>query len=105
MGLTARRKANSIAAPDFERLGKKEVSMMTPIRRRDVLKLAGGAIAASVAGPGAGFARPRTQSPKKGIIAGGGIAGLCCAYELMKRGHDLTGLEASGPTRGRGPPN
>src|SRR3989442_5465857 len=76
--------------------------MMTPIRRRDVLKLAGGAIAASVAGPGAVFARPRTQSPKKVIIAGGGIAGLCCAYELMKRGHDATVLEASGHTGGAG---
>src|SRR3989454_4883535 len=100
MGLTAGRKANSIAAPDFERLGRKEVSMMTPIRRRDVLKLAGGAIAASVAGPGAVFARPRKQSPKKVISAGGGIAGLCCAYELMKRGHDATVLEASGHTGG-----
>lgn len=33
---------------------------------------------------------------KKIIVAGAGIAGLCCAYELMKRGHDVTVLEASG---------
>lgn len=33
---------------------------------------------------------------KKVIVAGAGIAGLCCAYELMKRGHEVTVLEASG---------
>ena len=30
------------------------------------------------------------------IVGGAGIAGLCCAYELMKKGHDVTVLEASG---------
>jgi monoamine oxidase len=34
--------------------------------------------------------------PKKIIVAGAGITGLCCAYELMKSGHDVTVLEASG---------
>ena len=34
--------------------------------------------------------------PKRVIVAGGGIGGLCCAYELMERGHDVTVLEASG---------
>ncbi len=33
---------------------------------------------------------------KKIIIAGGGISGLCCAYELMKKGHDVTVLDAAG---------
>ncbi len=30
------------------------------------------------------------------IVAAGGIAGLCCAYELTRRGHEVTVLEASG---------
>jgi monoamine oxidase len=37
-----------------------------------------------------------TTAPKKVILAGAGISGLCCAYELMKAGHDVTVLEASG---------
>ena len=35
-------------------------------------------------------------SPKKVIVGGAGMAGLCCAYELMKKGHDVNVLEASG---------
>jgi monoamine oxidase len=34
-------------------------------------------------------------SGKRVVIAGGGIAGLCCAYELTRLGHDVTLLEAS----------
>lgn len=37
---------------------------------------------------------------KSVIIAGGGIAGLCCAYELHRRGHDVTVIEASGRVGG-----
>nr|WKN36270.1 FAD-dependent oxidoreductase [Tunicatimonas sp. TK19036] len=40
--------------------------------------------------------KPRTASPKKVIVAGAGISGLCCAYELMKNGHEVVVLEASG---------
>ena len=36
------------------------------------------------------------QNRKKVIVAGAGIAGLCCGYELMKRGHEVVVLEASG---------
>ncbi|HXB33980.1 MAG TPA: FAD-dependent oxidoreductase [Puia sp.] len=42
---------------------------------------------------------PSARTPpaaKKIIVAGAGITGLCCAYELLKSGHDVTVLEASG---------
>jgi monoamine oxidase len=44
--------------------------------------------------------RAAARRPKRVIIGGGGIAGLCCAYELMKRGHDVTLLEAAERTGG-----
>ncbi len=67
---------------------------MNRITRRDALKTAGtllfaGATASSAAG-----------KPKRVIVAGAGIGGLCCAYELMERGHDVTVLEASRRTGG-----
>ncbi|MGA7522707.1 MAG: FAD-dependent oxidoreductase [Acidobacteriaceae bacterium] len=34
--------------------------------------------------------------PKKVVVGGAGITGLCCGYELMKAGIDVTILEASG---------
>lgn len=39
---------------------------------------------------------PVFKKTKKVIVAGAGIAGLCTGYELMKRGHDVTVIEASG---------
>ena len=38
----------------------------------------------------------KQKKAKKIIVAGAGIAGLCTAYELMKKGHDVTVLEATG---------
>ena len=51
--------------------------------RRDVLKLG----AATAVAPFTGLV-PRAS--RRVIMAGGGIAGLCCAYELLRRGHDET---------------
>ncbi len=41
-------------------------------------------------------ATPSAKGKKKVIVAGAGITGLCCAYELQKAGHEVTVLEASG---------
>jgi monoamine oxidase len=77
---------------------------MSDFKRRDFIKntvMAG--IGVTVAGNISGqtsqdkkITREKTDKPKKIIIAGGGMGGLCTGYELMKRGHDVTILEASG---------
>ncbi len=42
----------------------------------------------------------RPPAPKKIIVAGAGIGGLSCAWELVRRGHDVTVIEASERTGG-----
>ena len=37
-----------------------------------------------------------SMKTKKIIVVGAGISGLCCAYELQKKGHEVTVLEATG---------
>src|SRR5437763_4740622 len=63
------------------------------MKRRVVLKAGGTALAA--------LAAPAARAAKKSVIVmGAGIAGLACAYELRRRGHDVTVLEASGHAGG-----
>src|SRR5689334_14565036 len=63
------------------------------MKRRDLLKIGGGAITGLSLSAGTG-------SNKTVIVMGAGIAGLACAYELRRRGHDVTVLEASGRAGG-----
>lgn len=42
------------------------------------------------------FSSGKTATGRKVIVAGAGITGLCCAYELMKSGNEVVVLEASG---------
>ena len=74
---------------------------MTIVNRRDVLKLGGTALTAGGALQSQALASAQAGGSKtKVIVAGAGIAGLSCAYELMKRGHDVVVLEAGGRAGG-----
>lgn len=70
---------------------------MVHLTRRQALQSAGAAlaIASSIS-----QAPAQTPAKKRVIVVGGGIGGLCCAFELMERGHDVTLLEASRRTGG-----
>lgn len=70
--------------------------------RRTFLKTVAAGVGASVLTPEAAESALPAPRPgaRKVIVAGAGITGLCCAYELTKRGFDVTVLEASGRTGG-----
>ena len=70
--------------------------MKPSITRREVLQRAGTLLLA-----GAVSSLPAaTPRLKRVVVVGGGIGGLCCAYELVMRGHQVTLLEASRRTGG-----
>lgn len=71
--------------------------------RRTFLKTLIGSAGASLIDPDILTAATERKSeptvaskPKTVVVGGAGITGLCCAYELMKAGIDVTVLEASG---------
>jgi monoamine oxidase len=61
------------------------------LSRRDALKLT----AAALMVPGI-----QARAARKVIVAGAGIGGLSCAWELVRRGHEVVVLEASERTGG-----
>src|SRR5690349_13458497 len=78
--------------------------------RRDLLKNAALSLPALAAFPRLGFAEEpqaappapgKAASPRKVIVIGAGLAGLAAAYELNKRGHEVTVLEAQSRPGGR----
>lgn len=68
--------------------------------RRDALKIMGGTALAALTQRAILRADDAPVKRKRVIVTGGGIGGLCCAFELMERGHDVTLLEASGRAGG-----
>src|SRR6187431_3774455 len=64
------------------------------LTRRQALKTTGALLIAGA------LPAQEPKKPKRVIVVGGGIGGLCCAYELMERGHEVTLLEGSRRTGG-----
>ena len=70
---------------------------MSQLTRRHFTQLASGLAGAAIL-PDVRAVEPVKK--KRVIVAGAGIGGLCCAYELMERGHEVVVIEASRRTGG-----
>jgi monoamine oxidase len=71
------------------------------MKRRDLLRMSSVAFGSLAGNPSASSAAGQSVRPGKTVLViGGGIAGLSCAYELMRLGHNVTVLEASGRAGG-----
>ncbi len=69
--------------------------------RRDILRIGGSTLLSLESRHSrALFGAAPQRSNKSVIVIGAGIAGLSCAYELVRRGHDVAVLEASQRTGG-----
>jgi monoamine oxidase len=91
-------------------MGNRPPAKCGRISRREALKVAGSvlsldprtamALTSSVTNAASDVTPAQSRPTKKVIIAGAGIGGLSCAYELMKRGHEVTVIEAAGRAGG-----
>lgn len=75
-----------------------QYSMRNTLNRRAFLAASSATALASAAN--SVFASVASPAPRV-IIAGGGLAGLSCAYELLKHGFDIVVLEGQGRAGGR----